>query len=217
MAYSGSLNHRIYFTLKKLCVEHFHPIATARDRSKGVSTMKDKKQIPCTLKFIRECVIGLPQAAALVAVKALEESIEATCVIGSDAHKKYEKAIGCMNSVGDKLHKCVNGYQTALERAVLKTPPKEVIHYACCHYHDMLGCLATALAPCEKVGAKEIMIGVVEQVFGETLNLVCGRYTKGSEGCRTLPKLPQLSRNDKKIPNFVELMLQVSSTIGRKN
>lgn len=178
---------------------------------------KDRVQIPCTLNFINECVEGLPRAVALVAVKALEESIEATCIVGSEAHKNYEKAIGCMNSAGDKLHKCVGGYRSALERAVVKTSKKEVVHYACCRYDDMLDCLSSALAPCEDVGGKKIIYDVLDQAFGETLGLVCGSYTKNSEGCKKLPALPRLSANDRRIPNLVELLIELAGIIGKKN
>lgn len=178
---------------------------------------KDKVQLPCTVNFINECVDGLPRAVALVAVKALEENIEATCIVGSETHKNYEKAIGCMNSVGDKVHKCISGYQGTLERAVVKAPKKEVVPYACCHYDDMADCLSTALAPCEEVGGKKIIFDVLEEAFGETLTLVCGSYTKGSESCKQLPALPRLSAKDRRIPNFVELLIELARIIGKKD
>ncbi|KAH6925060.1 hypothetical protein HPB50_000220 [Hyalomma asiaticum] len=150
-------------------------------------------------------------------MKALEENIEAICIVGSDPYKDYQRGIKCMNSHGGEIHKCVKGFHNTLERAILKGPAQETIHYTCCSYHDAVDCIANALTPCESVGSKDFMIGVIEQMFGETLNLVCGRYTKGSQNCRSLPQLPQLGAKDRRIGNLVELLLEAASTLGRKN
>ncbi|KAL3210751.1 hypothetical protein MRX96_036900 [Rhipicephalus microplus] len=156
---------------------------------------RDKVQIPCTLNFINECTEGLSKAAALVAVKALEENIEAVCNVGSDPYKEFQRGI----------------------KPSSKGSVKETVHYTCCSYHDTLDCISSALDPCESVGSKDFMIGVIEQMFGETLNLVCGRYTKGSDNCKSLPQLPPLDAKDRRIGNMVEVLLEAAGTIGRKN
>lgn len=178
---------------------------------------RDRVQVPCTLKFIKDCTEGVARAAALVAVKALEENIEAICVVGSEPYKNYQRGIKCMNSHGDKMHKCMQSFHDILEQAVVKGPSSEVLHYTCCAYHELLDCVYKTLTPCESVGSKDLMIDVLNQVFGETLNLVCGRYTKGSSACQALPPLPQLGPQDRKIANYVELLLEASSARGRKN
>ncbi|XP_037501399.1 uncharacterized protein LOC119375291 [Rhipicephalus sanguineus] len=48
---------------------------------------RDSVQVPCTLKFVKDCTEGVARAAALVAVKALQENIEAICVVGSEPYK----------------------------------------------------------------------------------------------------------------------------------
>nr|XP_037275350.1 uncharacterized protein LOC119168003 [Rhipicephalus microplus] len=178
---------------------------------------RDKVQIPCTLNFINECTEGLSKAAALVAVKALEENIEAVCNVGSDPYKEFQRGIKCMNSHGVQIHKCIKGFHDTVERAIIKGSVKETVHYTCCSYHDTLDCISSALDPCESVGSKDFMIGVIEQMFGETLNLVCGRYTKGSDNCKSLPQLPPLDAKDRRIGNMVEVLLEAAGTIGRKN
>ncbi|KAL1428759.1 hypothetical protein MTO96_016891 [Rhipicephalus appendiculatus] len=178
---------------------------------------KDKTQLPCTIKFINDCTDGLSKAAALVAVKALEENVEAACAVGSDAYNKYQKGIKCMNSQGAKLHKCISNFKGILERAVVKAPPKDVIHYTCCSYSETVDCLSDALAPCKSVGAQDYMVGIVEEMFGETLNLVCGRYKKGSAECKSLPQLPRLGAKDRRLDNIVEILLEAAGTLGRKN
>lgn len=194
-----------------------HPILHGLGEDFAEKCMKDTEQIACTLKFVNECVDRLPKGVALLAINALDEAIEATCDVGSEAHKNFLNAVGCMNSVGDKLHKCIASYASVLERAAVKAPAKEVAHYACCHYHDMYDCLSSALAPCEDVGAKKIMFDVIEPVFGGTLSLVCGQYTKGSEGCKQLAALPQLGAKDRRISHFIELLIELAETIGKKD
>ncbi|XP_049526795.1 uncharacterized protein LOC125946800 [Dermacentor silvarum] len=114
---------------------------------------RDRIQLPCTLQFIKNCTEGLARATALVAVQALEENIEAICVVGSEAYKNYQRGIKCMNSHGDKMHKCLGGFHDILEQAVIKGPTKEVIPHTCCSYHDLLAASprhsrrATASAP----------------------------------------------------------------------
>ncbi|XP_054928315.1 uncharacterized protein [Dermacentor andersoni] len=177
----------------------------------------NKGQIACALKFITNCTEGLARAAALVAVEALEEHIEAICNVGSDPYKEYQRDIKCLNAHGENIHKCFKAFHSLLERAIVKGPASEVIHYACCSHYDAIDCVSNALASCESVDSKDFMIGVIQQMFGETLNLVCGRYTKGSEGCRSLPQLPELDAKDRRIGNLVELLLEAAGSIGRKS
>ncbi|XP_037577206.1 uncharacterized protein LOC119459569 [Dermacentor silvarum] len=64
---------------------------------------KDKVQIPCNLNFINNCTDGVSRAAALVAVQALEEHIEAICNVGSDSYTEYQRDVKCLNAHGEKI------------------------------------------------------------------------------------------------------------------
>lgn len=81
----------------------------------------------------------------------------------------------------------------------------------------MEDCLGKALTQCERVGAKKLTIGLLEHVFGETLSLVCDDYTRGSHACKSQPKLPELGPTDRKVENYIELLIEAANTIGRKN
>ncbi|KAH7972722.1 hypothetical protein HPB52_016208 [Rhipicephalus sanguineus] len=129
----------------------------------------------------------------------------------------YQKAIGCMNTIGGKINACLKGLHGGLEKAVVKAPTADVIHYACCSYGDVEDCLDKAMTQCESVGAKELTVGLLNHVFGETLSLVCDDYTRGSQACKSLPKLPPLGATDRKAENYVELLIEAASTIGRKD
>lgn len=55
----------------------------------GVSVFicrRDKKQLECTIKFVKNCLEGLTQAASLLVVKGMEEYKEAVCSVGSEKY-----------------------------------------------------------------------------------------------------------------------------------
>ncbi|KAH6925061.1 hypothetical protein HPB50_000221 [Hyalomma asiaticum] len=175
----------------------------------------DNKQIACTLKFVEECLEGLPRVAAQLAIKAMEESYEATCTPGTDQNKLYSNAVKCLNSVGTKLHKCMGSLSDTLQRGTSKAPPKEVIHYSCCAYHDALQCVEDSVSSCDTEYGKEFMTGSMESIFGETLSLVCGQYSRGSTACKQLPALPELKPDETKINNVIELAMRVAGSLGK--
>ncbi|KAL1467103.1 hypothetical protein MTO96_042381, partial [Rhipicephalus appendiculatus] len=83
-------------------------------------------------------------------------------------------------------------------------------------YYDMVDCLFNTLTPCKSVGSQDYMVRIVEEMFGETLTLVCGHYKKGSTQCKSLPKLPHLGAKDRRTDNIVEILLEAAGTVGRK-
>lgn len=187
---------------------------TAKEFHDGCKS--DKDQIACTMKFVNECLKGLPQVAAVLAVTSVEEYTEDVCTVGSERYKGRQRSIQCLNSVGPKLQTCMRSAHANLERAVIKAPAKDVIGHACCRYNDAHDCVAEALTPCDSVGGKEFLLGVVEQILGASLGLVCGGYEKGSDSCNALPSLPPREASDRNIENFVELLVEIAGTIGRR-
>lgn len=176
----------------------------------------DNKQIACTLKFVEDCLEGLPRVAAQLAVKSMEESYEATCTEGTDQNKLYNNAIKCLNAHGTQLHSCMETLSDKLQRGTTKAAPKEVIHYACCTYHDAQQCVEESLVGCDTDAGKEFMTGSMENIFGETLSLVCGQYSRGSRACQELPKLPELGPDEPRITNVIEQAINVASSLGKK-
>ncbi|KAH7972374.1 hypothetical protein HPB52_011537 [Rhipicephalus sanguineus] len=128
----------------------------------------------------------------------------------------FHNAVKCLNSVGTKLHKCMGTLSNTLQRGTSKAPPKEVIHYACCGYHDALQCVEDSVSSCDTDDGKEFMTGSMESIFGETLSLVCGQYSRGSTACKQLPVLPELAPDETKITNVIELAMRVASSLGKK-
>lgn len=173
-----------------------------------------RDQLDCTKNFTRVCTEGVPRAAVLLAMEAFQDHVDAVCTVGTKSYEDYQRSVGCMNSVGVKINGCLNGLHDDLEKAVVKATPKDTIRYTCCSYGGLVDCLENVLVPCEDVGGREFTINLVEQVFGETLSLVCGTYIRGSEACNALPKLPALGAKDRKYDGFVELLLEIVDRIG---
>ncbi|KAH7941249.1 hypothetical protein HPB49_011281 [Dermacentor silvarum] len=176
-----------------------------------------KEQIVCSIQFMKNCTQGPAEAAALVVLQAWEENIEDICTVGSKSYKKYKKSMKCMESVGNGIHKCMTRFHDHLERAVVKAAAKDVIHHSCCIYNDLLDCSSKALAPCERVHAKDFVLGILDDIFGEVVHLVCGQYIKSTDACNALPPLASLNDDDQRFSTYIELIMEAAATYGHKN
>ncbi|KAL1419532.1 hypothetical protein MTO96_025276 [Rhipicephalus appendiculatus] len=175
------------------------------------------RQIECGLKFVDDCLKGVPKTAAFLTLNSIKEYTESVCAVGTKDHEGLRKVIGCMNSVGTKMHACMRVLKEDLQRAIVKAPTKDVIPHACCSYGTAEDCVHQVLAPCKEVGADEYATAVLKQVFGRTLELVCDKYAGNSDACKSLPTLPELGPNDPKAENYVELLIRAANTIGHRN
>ncbi|KAL1428761.1 hypothetical protein MTO96_016893 [Rhipicephalus appendiculatus] len=156
-----------------------------------------EEQIMCSLEFMKNCTQGPSQAASLVVLQALKENIEDVCAVGSKAYKKYQKSVKCMELVGEGMHRMH-------ER--LPRP----------HGTSCVGCWSKTLAPCERVRAKEFALGILDDIFGEVVHLVCGRYLKSTDACNELPPLPQMEEGDERVGTYIELVMEAAATYGRR-
>ncbi|KAL1419553.1 hypothetical protein MTO96_025294 [Rhipicephalus appendiculatus] len=167
-----------------------------------------KEQITCSKKFAADCLEGVAKAAASLALETYKESLDEICTTGSKQNEAYHKSIGCLNTVGAKLHSCVNNLLGNIHKAVLKAPQKDIFAHVCCSYGGLLDCAESAVTPCEKVGGKEFMVNLVEKVLGEVLTPLCKNNKRGSESCKALPTLPALGPHDRKFETFIELVIE---------
>ncbi|KAL1419544.1 hypothetical protein MTO96_025287 [Rhipicephalus appendiculatus] len=180
---------------------------------------KLQEELTCSSKFINTCMDGLAKVASTVAVAAFEEDVESICSVGSERHEGYVKAVGCMNSVGKKLNSCWkdiprNSAKGSCEGTRQGRSPLPVL----VTYTTICTTAPTSnLKPCESTGGKDFALDLLQRVFGDAVGLVCGKHKKGSDACRALPKLPALGANDRKVENYVELLVEAVSTIGVKN
>uniref|UniRef100_A0A6M2D2T7 Putative conserved secreted protein n=1 Tax=Rhipicephalus microplus TaxID=6941 RepID=A0A6M2D2T7_RHIMP len=206
----------------RACGDDYVPYAkTTKLHSSGENFKKScashKQQIACTEKFVNECMEGVTKVASLPVVRGFKENVEGICNVASKQHESFAKAVGCINSVGTELNSCWTTFRESVRRAVLKARTNEVIFYTCCSFQELTSCAKKPLTPCESSGGQRIALDWMDGVFRESLSLLCGDYEKGSQACKALPKLPDLSANDRKIENLIELLAEVAVAVGHKN
>ncbi|KAH6926494.1 hypothetical protein HPB50_018884 [Hyalomma asiaticum] len=169
-----------------------------------------RRQLECSTKFVDDCMEGLLKASFTVFMAGFKKNVEGVCSVGTKEHEDYVKAVGCMNSVGTALHSCWGTFRDSLQKAISKAPSRT----AC---HDLESCAEQSLTPCESTGGKDVFIGMLRRAFVEPINLTCDEYSKGSEACKSLPKLPALGAHDPKVESYIELLAQVAGTANHRN
>ncbi|XP_050037817.1 uncharacterized protein [Dermacentor andersoni] len=176
------------------------------------------KQIECSQKFGEKCLDNLARLVSTLALKAAEEDFEAACTEGNERNDLYKASIKCMNSVGAKLNICIKNLYEGLQTAVSNAQREEIVYYSCCSYHSTVDCAEAALADCDEPDspAREYITSVMERVFGQVLELVCGPYSRGSASCREQPPLPPLAANAPRTPSLVELAIQIATSLRKK-
>ncbi|KAL3205796.1 hypothetical protein MRX96_040614 [Rhipicephalus microplus] len=175
-------------------------------------------QITCTQEFAKHCLDGVPRAAVIIALQAMEEEYDAICTEGTEQYENYQKSIACLNKAGKDINLCHAKMRDTMEIGIVAAPRGQTIGYPCCGYHATQDCFGNALENCSGTPAKEFMSSVLEKVFGEPLSLVCGQYTRDSEACRTLPKLatPADSKDFGK-KGFIELAIDHAAAVFNRH
>lgn len=206
----------------RTCGDYYVPFGSRVSYPESEKLFREKcenesRQIECSLNFVDECLKGVSRTAAFLSLNAFKEYTEFGCAVGTKGYKEYWRVIGCMNSIGTKMHACMRVLKEDLQRAVVKAPTKDVIPHACCSYGVTEDCLLRVLEPCKEVGADEYAAALLKKVFGRTLELVCDEYVGNSDACKSLSTLPQLGPNDPKAENYIELLIRAADTIGHKD
>ncbi|KAH9375503.1 hypothetical protein HPB48_015365 [Haemaphysalis longicornis] len=70
-------------------------------------------------------------------------------------------------------------------------------------YYALLGCYSNALVNCDGTQSHQLVATLVENVFGQTLGLVCGVYTRGSPSCEALPALDRVDPSELVTDSFI--------------
>lgn len=190
------------------CGRSFIPYAETTRMAETEQELKEQcslhfKQLDCAKNYTTVCVTGLPRVAALLALDAADENIEAVCTPGTELHMMYRNSIKCVNKVGTKMNSCIRDLVLDLSTAAEKAPLESQVAYGCCFYYALLGCYSNALVNCNGTQAHQLVATLAENVFGQTLGLVCGVYTRGSPSCEALPDLNRLDPSELATDNFI--------------
>ncbi|XP_075740773.1 uncharacterized protein LOC142787035 [Rhipicephalus microplus] len=178
------------------------------------SCKRELKSAECTKDYTTRCLVGFTRGAALVAINAVVEELEAKCDTTHAANKRYFKHVKCMNMAGEKAHGCMKRLQEDLYRAAHGAPRKLKIAYACCQYYDFYKCGEEALAEhCQDPDAIKLMEETTDNVFGNMLSIICGAYQRDSTQCRSLDALPQYN-NFTVVKNFILPLKAIVRSLG---
>ncbi|CAN8031878.1 unnamed protein product, partial [Ixodes persulcatus] len=179
----------------------------------GIQCETQLAQVRCTSSFAGRCLEQLPRVVGLLAYHAAEEDIEAICTPGTEMRQQYQDSVQCMNAAGGQLNVCLKTAFESFESIVANVTRKEKINYACCHYHNLLDCLQTAVKDCDHTPALEFLTTVNEHIFGQVLSLVCGVHSRGSDACKKLPPLPPLAPGSADVGNFLEPIIDIANSL----
>ncbi|KAH9375339.1 hypothetical protein HPB48_015305 [Haemaphysalis longicornis] len=83
------------------------------------------------------------------------------------------------------------------------TPDKTFRRLPYSFYYALLGCYSNALVNCNGTQAHQLVATLAENVFGQTLGLVCGVYTRGSPSCEALPALDRVDPSELETDSFI--------------
>ncbi|XP_064485741.1 uncharacterized protein LOC135398247 [Ornithodoros turicata] len=172
-------------------------------------------QVSCAENFTRRCLQGFPRAVALLGLQAALADYEEGCNATSAKYKVYIENIPCINKAGPRLHQCINSAFDIFQTATEKAPEKRKIGYACCYYYELQDCFRDALRDkCNRPQVLNFFTEIMDHVFGDMLQLGCGRYRRGSSGCKTIPPLPRNRDLSLGAVNIVETIKDVVNSLG---
>lgn len=171
-------------------------------------------QIKCIERFGAKCLDGLPKGVVLLTAGAALDEYNSVCNTTSPRHKLYLDSIKCVNKAGAPMQSCMKAMFVALHRASA-APERQQIPYSCCYYQDFVECAEKALTGnCNHPAAKQFFNEIIDHVFGESLNLVCNKYKKGTGTCEALPALSTKNDAEAGKKGFIEPLAKIAGNIG---
>lgn len=200
------------------CGRAFIPYAETTRMAETEQELKEQcalhfKQLRCTRNFTTNCATGLPRVAAVLALDAADENIEAVCTPGTELHMMYNTTIRCVNKVGVQMNACMRDMVVNLNTVVERAPLESQVAYGCCYYYELLQCYDEALTQCNGTDANRLAATLAENVFGQTLGLVCGIYTRGSPACQALEPLKKLDVSQLDTESFILPLVTIAGTL----
>lgn len=176
---------------------------------------KYQSQLKCSDDFSVKCLEGLPKGTILLMLRAARDEYDAICNVTSPRHQEYLKNVGCINKAGPVLTSCMNTLFVGLHRSAAKAADRLKVPYTCCYYADFVNCASSGLkTKCGEKDAEAFFDTIIQHVFGEVLDLACGKYRAGSESCKSLTPLPTADDARAKDKGFIEPLTVIASKLG---
>lgn len=86
---------------------------------------------------------------------------------------------------------------------------------SCSDYIDFNNCATKALrSHCDSQEAEEFFKEIMDKVFGEVLNLTCGKFSNEPSLCDALPKLSTEDDKEALRRHFIDAIAVISGSLG---
>lgn len=169
-------------------------------------------QLQCLQNFTRKCLEGIPKGAVAIAVGAASDEYDILCNTTSPIHKEFLDNVKCINKAGPEVRKCIQDFFVDLHRAST-APVKQQIGYSCCYYQDFVQCTEKRLtSKCDSPAAVKYLNLIIENVIGEGLSLVCGKYEK--DACDAFPTLSKKDDSNFRGKGFIGPLATIAGNFG---
>ncbi|XP_029838351.2 uncharacterized protein LOC8041216 [Ixodes scapularis] len=164
----------------------------------------------CSRNYVKKCTESVVQGIATIFLDDIKDEIDTRCDPTQDYHKEYLKHVGCMNSVGPGIHKCMRDLVVALDVAA-QLPVKQRIGGACCKFDGFENCV-TQLVQSKCTGESTTFAkGLLNKYAGELLGTVCGAF-KGNDKCAAINYGSAVG--DASLKSILAPLIKVSDALG---
>ncbi|EEC18202.1 hypothetical protein IscW_ISCW023167 [Ixodes scapularis] len=148
-------------------------------------------QLKCSDDFSVKCLDGLPKGTILLMLRAARDEYDAICNVTSPRHQE----------------------KTSVLTVCSLKPFCSFSHGS--YYADFANCATSGLkTKCGDKEAEAFFDTIIQHVFGEVLDLACGKYRAGSEACKSLTPLPTVDDARAKDKGFIEPLTVIASKLG---
>ncbi|CAN7983102.1 unnamed protein product, partial [Ixodes hexagonus] len=150
---------------------------------------QEEKDLQCVTDYAKKCLEGIPRGMVQLVVDGSTTVGLEKCTVGNPGHTRYLKYAKCLNTAGDKIHRCMKRLTGILEASAEHQETKHKIGLACCSFSGYRQCILDAVKTSCDDAHVDYAQDLIQTYAGELLDTVCINYKPGSEGCRRLPSL----------------------------
>ncbi|CAN7941623.1 unnamed protein product, partial [Ixodes hexagonus] len=122
----------------------------------------------------------------------------------------YLKHVGCLNSVGPGIHKCMKNLILELDVAA-QVPPKKRIGGACCKFDGFENCVTQLVQGKCSPEATTFAQSLLQKYAGELLGTVCTAF-RGNDKCAGIDYGSAVG--DASLKSILTPLLKVSDALG---
>ncbi|XP_042144708.1 uncharacterized protein LOC121834873 [Ixodes scapularis] len=150
---------------------------------------EEQKDRQCVTDYTQTCLEGIPRGMVQLVLDGSSTVGREKCTVGSPGHTRYMKHAECLNTAGDKIHRCMKRLTGILEASAEHHERKHKIGLACCSFGGYRQCIVDAVKGSCDDSHVAYAHELIETYAGVLLDTVCINYKAEDESCRGLPTL----------------------------